>query len=184
MISLAFLMIFVGAMVAFQLVHESKIIVSFLCYFGLVLLHLIEQYSHILTYDAKITENFTEFMNNKKTLFSSLIKKQHDKKTTLLNILLYAVMPYFPIVYLLGFLEFFDNEQFLVAYGVGSLIGKIIFCSFITNMHMNLQSEVIHLISTQATLTKHALEVKSTELKNMIANVAHDLKTVSVYTLY
>jgi hypothetical protein len=93
-------------------------------------------------------------------------------------------MPYFPIVYLLGFFKYISTDQLLIAYGVGSLIGKVIFCSFITNMHMNLQSEVIDLILTQETLAKHALEVKSTELKNMIANVAHDLKTVSVYTLY
>jgi hypothetical protein len=155
-------MILIGAIVSFQLVDESTIVISFLCYVCIILLHLANQYIYNKKNNAELTANFNELIDDRKILFSKLIAKQYQKRVTLLNVLIFVVMLWFPVVYLLATFKNIDNDQILMAYGIGSLIGKVLFCSYMTNTHMNLQTEVAHLIMTQATLAKHALEVKST----------------------
>jgi Ca2+/Na+ antiporter len=181
LIILTIMVMLFASLVSFKWVNEKMMIFSFLAYISII---LVQYYSYEEEKDVKKIEKLSDFIVDTNKINLNIIENQKNKKKTLLNVLIFIVMPYFPILYTLGALKYIDSDTLLIGYCIGSLLGKVLCCSYLTNSHMIFQNEVTHLIITQATLMKHAIEVNSTEMRKMIANVAHDLKTVSLTFYY
>jgi hypothetical protein len=163
LIALSLLIVLNGALVSFQLVPYASILISVLSYFTMVFIQICKKYS-------QPRNKAEEKQNNLESFFDF-----DDKKNTSLNLMIFFVMPFFPISYLLGFIKVLDSNNLLIAYCIGSLLGKGVFCSYLSNSHVCLQS----------LLTKSRLKIeelkRSNDMRNLIANVAHDLKTVSLF---
>jgi ABC-type multidrug transport system fused ATPase/permease subunit len=178
MIALTFIMLSSIGLVSYKLVPSTMIFLAFMAYFALVTVHFNNNNSNLISNEEKLMKDLEAYFDDKRKLSEEMKNVQKDNKCILLNMLIYAVMPYFPIIYLLAYLNIIDSENTLICYSIGSLLGKILFASYLTNSHITLQNEMNFLLRTQVTLMKYAVNVKDDDLRHMIANVAHDLKTV------
>ena len=161
----------IGAFFVFSWIPYEMIAFVFASYFAVAIIHCFGLFNNL---------HFSNFNNDSKNiqmkdesnLFTVFSEEQSNKKQSLLNLLIFVVMPYFPIVYLLGILKVLNGNNQLIAYCIGSVIGKGLFCSYLSNSHVCLQR---CLVTVKMKLDE---EIVENRLRQLIANVAHDLKTV------
>jgi hypothetical protein len=166
-----------AALVSFQIFHFAAILISVLSYSAMIYIQFNEQFKQSRKQENEVNKYNNNNNNNNNT--SSIIFFDLDnKKNIALNLLIFLVMPYFPIIYFLGYLKVLDSNNLLISYCIGSLLGKGVFCSYLSNSHVCLQS-----LLTKTSMKLEEMK-RSNEMRNLIANVAHDLKTVFSFCFY
>lgn len=108
--------------------------------------------------------------------------KQRKQRELLFKVLLYVVFPYFPIVYLLAMHNVLEYSETIIANSIGSLLGKLVFCTLLLSAHIDMQFEFNLRLTLELNVVQRLAENRAVELRSVVRNVAHDLKTVRMYT--
>jgi hypothetical protein len=114
-------MIFSASLISFQMINKNLVFIPFLTYLFIILVHY---YSQNENKNIKKFEKLSDFIVDTQKIKLNIIENQKNKKRILLNVLIYMVMPYFPIIYALGTCKYIGSDSLLIAYCIGNL-----FCS-------------------------------------------------------
>lgn len=130
-----------------------------------------------------------------KTIFSkeAAVKDQNAEKASLLQdieellrshkrvliMMLCVAYTIFPCFYILGFLQVIKQDILLTGYMVTGTVFKMIFCHVMVDIRLSIQAGHTTLVHTELALAEQTMEISMMELRGMVSNVAHDLKTVS-----
>ena len=96
----------------------------------------------------------------------------------------FCILSYFPIIYFLAYLGIIDASMTLILNIIGSVLGKLLYSVSIIESHINILDDItISCSDFKSKIIQKMALTNDQDLRNMIGNVAHDLKTVLLLIL-
>jgi hypothetical protein len=182
LINLALMIFFAFSINLVRNVAAGAVLLSlgFVNYFFTIVLYL--KANNYQFYINVPTSNDME--EGSKSLAEFITEMRRLQYVRTIKVLLMYIFPYFPLIYILGLTKAFDANWTIAGFMIGSVVGKCLFSSYMVDSHFSMQDDLVYVTSLHKTRQfQLAGEVAQSELRHMIANVAHDLKTVMLYFL-
>ena len=148
------------------------------CCYGMATYLALNLYENYEVYDDDKFKTHPEIVSLETTLseieiFDRKMYKFHRaNRLSMMKILFLGIFNYFPLITILDYCQVLSINAVIIANSIGSLISKLTFCTLLIKKYTladdYYEKELEILKKTKA---------REAELRTMIANVAHDLKT-------